>query len=163
MARFEPENNLEMIAEGWRKSESKIPMVMVGNFKNEWGIGFKSRYPDVLFTGANFNPLFVDSMRKYCLCYFHGHSVGGTNPSLVEAMGCGIPIIAHNNTFNRNTLNNNANFFSSSHELSELIKNFKQTEFSKFIQANLHAIRTEYSMEAIGKDYVDVFLEVLKN
>ncbi|MED5787648.1 glycosyl transferase, partial [Enterobacter hormaechei] len=56
---------------------------------------------NVLFLGAIYDSLAVSSLRYFALAYVHGHTVGGTNPSLVESIGCGNAIIAHDNKFNR--------------------------------------------------------------
>jgi glycosyltransferase involved in cell wall biosynthesis len=57
--------------------------------------------PEVVFPGPIYQPEILAALRLYCRFYVHGHQVGGTNPSLVEAMGAGAAILAHDNPFNR--------------------------------------------------------------
>jgi glycosyltransferase involved in cell wall biosynthesis len=56
---------------------------------------------EVLFPGAIYDPVRVRALRRHSLLYLHGHRVGGCNPSLLEAMGAGNPVVAHDNRFNR--------------------------------------------------------------
>lgn len=56
---------------------------------------------DVVFAGGVYDTAATDALRFHSLAYLHGHTVGGTNPSLVEALGCGNPVIAHDNPYNR--------------------------------------------------------------
>ena len=55
---------------------------------------------EVVFLGAIYDPAVVQALRYHSLGYLHGHTVGGTNPSLVEALAAGNPVIAHNNKYN---------------------------------------------------------------
>ena len=67
---------------------------------------------NVVFPGAIFDPEVTAALRKHCLAYVHGHTVGGTNPSLVEAMGAGCAIIADDNIYNRWTAGGDQLYFS---------------------------------------------------
>jgi glycosyltransferase involved in cell wall biosynthesis len=66
----------------------------------------------VVFPGAIYDGAVVDALRLNCLFYIHGHQVGGTNPSLLEAMGAGNAVLAHDNPFNRWVVGKGAMFFS---------------------------------------------------
>jgi len=55
----------------------------------------------VVFPGDSYDRPILQALRFHSLAYVHGHRVGGTNPSLVEALGAGNPVIAHDNPYNR--------------------------------------------------------------
>jgi hypothetical protein len=89
IARMEPENNLRMILDGIAKSTSEMPMLVVGNHKNKYGNYLVSRYAGnkkIVFTGPIYEPRTVNNLRYFSHLYFHGHSVGGTNPSLLRCL-----------------------------------------------------------------------------
>ena len=56
---------------------------------------------EVVFLGAIYDPETVAALRFHSVAYLHGHTVGGTNPSLVEAMAAGNAVIAHDNEYNK--------------------------------------------------------------
>lgn len=121
IARMEPENNIETIIRGHRKNRDE-KLVVVGNLNTPYGKYLSKLYADsVVFLGSNYNFEELNSLRYFANLYFHGHSVGGTNPSLLEAMACGCQIVAHNNPFNRDVLEDNALYFSSYQELQDLL------------------------------------------
>jgi glycosyltransferase involved in cell wall biosynthesis len=107
VCRLEPENHVREIIEGFAASKSSYPLIVVGNHlaRNRYVrelLGFES--PRVRFIGAVYDKERLETLRYHSLAYFHGHSVGGTNPSLLEAMGCGNLVVAHDNPFNREVL-----------------------------------------------------------
>ncbi len=71
----------------------------------------------------------LNLLRSNCLAYVHGHSAGGTNPSLVEAMHLGLPIISFDVEFNRETTEDKAIFFQSAEELQALLRALGLIEF----------------------------------
>jgi len=75
---------------------------------------------EVRLLGAIYNRPVVQSLRVHSLAYVHGHRVGGTNPSLVEALGAGNAVIAHDNRFNRWVLGENARYFASADDLASV-------------------------------------------
>lgn len=126
IARAEPENNLELILRCFLSLNS-IHLVVISNWQHtRYGQFLKNKYayqPALSLIGPIFNdPEKLQSFRLNCSLYIHGHSAGGTNPSLVEAMFSGVPIFAFDNEFNRRTTHNYAFFFSTYKELSDLLK-----------------------------------------
>src|SRR5205823_2623021 len=115
LARLEPENNISMIIEGYLRSNSRKPLVIVGSFSSDKYKGeileLVGRNEAVAFVGSHYEQNLVNLLRKQAFGYIHGHSVGGTNPSLLEAMVSGSLILAHDNEFNRETCDLNALFF----------------------------------------------------
>ncbi|HMK04829.1 MAG TPA: DUF1972 domain-containing protein, partial [Ferruginibacter sp.] len=98
MARMEPENNIDMILQGFHMSNSDKTFIVVGNINNSYGKLIYKKYCSddrIRFVGAIFDAEITNTLRAFCRLYFHGHTVGGTNPSLLEAMANGSIIVAH--------------------------------------------------------------------
>ena len=84
MARFEPENNLDMVLEGVALAEAKTTILVVGNHNTKYGEYLKNKFKsqkNIRFVGGIYNLPVLDNLRYFSNIYFHGHSVGGTNPS----------------------------------------------------------------------------------
>lgn len=115
IARPEPENSLLEIVEGFSKEQRGIKLVVLGNYDSTNPFHKKvldAASNEVLFVGAIYDKSIVQTLRYYSLAYVHGHQVGGTNPSLVEALGAGNAIIAHDNRFNKWVAGQGAVYFS---------------------------------------------------
>lgn len=162
IARMEPENNIELIIKGHLKSNTKMPLVVVGKTENTFGTYLKqtySQYNHIKFTGGIYDSDIINNLRYFSLLYFHGHSVGGTNPSLLEAMACNALIAAHDNIFNKSVLGNDAFYFASEDALSGIIQQVQDKEgFRQMIAGNIKKIRTQYSWMRIVNEYENVFL-----
>jgi glycosyltransferase involved in cell wall biosynthesis len=161
IARMEPENNIEMILEGVAASGNSAPFLVVGNYHNKFGRYLHARFRNdrrIVFTGPIYDPSTVNNLRYFSNIYFHGHSVGGTNPSLLEAMGCNSLVAAHDNEFNRSVLGNEAYYFSAPAGISQLIDNIHKQEpqNEKMLRINYERIRTCYSWERIVHQYEDL-------
>ncbi len=161
IARMEPENNIEMIIKGWRASVPGFPLLIVGNKSNRYGKFLEKRYrdPQIRFMGTIYDLSIINNLRYYSALYFHGHSVGGTNPSLLEAMACGCRIAAHDNVFNRAVLENNANFFSSEKDIIEILEAAADKEEAKrWQEANWQKIQSVYNWQKIIDQYEELML-----
>jgi glycosyltransferase involved in cell wall biosynthesis len=104
IARPEPENSLLEIVRGFAMRPRPVKLVVLGNYDpaNAYHQQVKAAASsDVIFTGAIYNKPVVGALRRHSMAYVHGHRVGGTNPSLVEALAAGNPVVAHDNLFNR--------------------------------------------------------------
>ncbi len=123
VARMEPENNVEMIIQGHLASNHQYPLFIIGSTDNKFGKYLSRKYnnPNVKFAGPLYDKNPLDNLRFFSSIYFHGHSVGGTNPSLLEAMACGCTIAAHDNIFNKAVLQNEANYFLTAADVSAII------------------------------------------
>ena len=124
VCRFEPENHIREIIEGFLASDTQARLVLVGdhNQKSAYVQSLGKYVSDqILFTGPVYDVSKIQALRYFCRAYLHGHSVGGTNPSLLEAMGCGNVVIANDNPFNREVVGDFALFFSNAKELSACI------------------------------------------
>lgn len=123
IARPEPENSLLEIVQAYSNKERNKKLVVLGNFepkKNKYHNSvMNAASNEVIFPGAIYEKQVVEALRYYSLIYIHGHRVGGTNPSLVEALGAGSPVIAHNNKFNRWVIGDEGCFFDYVEDLSQ--------------------------------------------
>jgi len=164
VARLEPENNIEMILDGYLMSKSTEPFIVIGGLKNKYAKYLLTKYKNyknIRFIGGVYNYEKLSSLRWFSKLYFHGHSVGGTNPSLLEAMASNAYIAAHNNVFNKYVLENNAFYFSNKEDVSKIIQNYSAKNRDMFIRNNRKKILEKYNWEKISKDYLDLFNKIL--
>ncbi|MDO6430682.1 DUF1972 domain-containing protein [Flavitalea sp. BT771] len=125
MARMEPENNLETILDGYMKSRTVMPVLVVGDTVNGFGKYLRKKFGKderIRFTGGIYDQWKTHCLKAFCHLYFHGHSTGGTNPSLLEAMASEALIAAHDNAFNRQVLGEDALYFSNKEDITDLIE-----------------------------------------
>jgi glycosyltransferase involved in cell wall biosynthesis len=106
VARFEPENNLHLLVAGRLASGARLPLVVVGSapYAQRYEAAVRelaSGDQRVRFTGAIWDDELLDQLYAHAASYLHGHSVGGTNPSLLRAMGAAAPVTALDVVFNR--------------------------------------------------------------
>jgi glycosyltransferase involved in cell wall biosynthesis len=162
VARMEPENNIETILEGFAESKSDKKFIAVGNTNNSFGRKMLKRFSklgNILFPGSLFDQEKLHNLRSYCSLYFHGHSVGGTNPSLLEAMVGRVPIAAHNNPFNKAVLGGDAYYFSSPADVRNIIDTFSANELNKqMIRHNMEKIEQQYNWKTIIDQYEEFIL-----
>lgn len=122
VCRIEPENNCEMILQAF--SKNNIPFIFVGNWgTNGYGMRLKdtySKYTNIQILDAIYDLDVLYALRSYSKYYIHGHSAGGTNPSLVEAMFCQCNILAYDVIYNVETTEQKAHYFKSTEELATL-------------------------------------------
>jgi glycosyltransferase involved in cell wall biosynthesis len=164
MARFEPENNIETVLDGMVLNEQKTIVLVVGNHKTKYGNHLTEKFKDyknIVFTGGIFNLQILNNLRYFSNLYFHGHSVGGTNPSLLEAMASRAFIIAHNNPFNKAILQENAYYFSNALEVKNILNTIKRNDNLQLIQNNFEAIENHYNWNKINGQYLQLLEECL--
>ncbi|RYD81170.1 MAG: glycosyltransferase family 1 protein, partial [Sphingobacteriales bacterium] len=148
IARMEPENNIETILEGFVESASKEKLFLIGNYNNKFGNSLKKRFEceNIIFWGPFYDIDALNNLRHFSHLYFHGHSVGGTNPSLLEAMASQALIVAHDNIFNRTILEKDAYYFKTSAEIAEILQERKnKIDYMQYIQNNNEKITQLYS------------------
>jgi glycosyltransferase involved in cell wall biosynthesis len=125
VARFEPENHVDVIVEGYTKSAASLPLVVVGSapYADEHTAKIHALADDrVTFLGGVWDQHLLDQLYSNCATYLHGHSVGGTNPSLLRAIGAGAATIAYNVNFNREVIAESGRYFTSAAEVAKLIE-----------------------------------------
>ena len=158
LCRIEPENNVAMILEAFYGTNKKI--IFIGNWNaSNFGRELRKKYKNE----KNFvlmDPVYeldiLFNIRKNCNIYIHGHSAGGTNPSLVEMMHVGVPVFAYDCQFNRYSTENKAEYFSSSDELKELLETDIDALKANANDMNEIALR-RYTWDKITKQYEKIY------
>lgn len=162
IARMEPENNIETIIKGHIYSGTSRPLLVIGSTGNKYGSLMRTKYEhnkNVRFLGAIYDIAVINNLRYFSHLYFHGHSVGGTNPSLLEAMGSNALIAANDNVFNRAVLGEDAFYFADEEEVKEIIRTtLSKEEHKAKLQHNTRKIRDQYSWPRIVDEYEKVLL-----
>lgn len=166
IARLEPENNIEMILDGFIRSGISFPFIVVGNNDTGYGKFLREKYKqqNIRFVGGIYEKGILDNLRHFAGIYFHGHSVGGTNPSLLEAMASGVFIAAHDNSFNREVLGDDAVYFAESGGVCSILLEDSWADGVRTgnIQNNLYKIEQEYSWDKIISQYEELFFRLLR-
>lgn len=169
VARMEPENNIAMTIEGYLASKwrDRKPLVVVGKPNTPYGKSLTARYGGeeaVRFVGGIYDIDKLNALRHFSFAYFHGHSVGGTNPSLLEAMACGCFILSHDNVFNRSVLGTNAYYYSDEKGITAILNGMDEAIENKeaFTAGNMQIIRDKYSWEQLAIAYELFFKETLR-
>lgn len=164
MARFEPENNIETVLDGIVLSEEETTVLVVGNHNTKYGNYLKEKFSakkTIRFIGAEFNINKLNNLRYFSNFYFHGHSVGGTNPSLLEAMASNAFIIANDNHFNKAILRENGYYFSNPQEVKNILETIKKNDNLQLVQNNFDAIENEFNWDKINGEYLQLFEECI--
>ena len=126
VCRIEPENNINLILEAFK--ETTLKLILIGNWNfSKYGIELRKKYikfENLILLDPIYDQRTLDELRSNCGLYIHGHSVGGTNPSLVEAMNLGLCCVVFNVDYNRETTENSALYFKDNQELKNIISDF---------------------------------------
>jgi glycosyltransferase involved in cell wall biosynthesis len=165
VARLEPENNIDIIIKGFLNSNSQHKLIVIGNIlQNDYNKALlKTDNNRVVFLGGIYDKLELKNIRKGCLSYFHGHSAGGTNPSLLEAMANSNYIFAHDNVFNREVTDNHADYFINPEDVIAIVNSFEKKnddEKNEIKKQMLNRIKNYYNWERIAYEYEKFFNEV---
>lgn len=123
ICRIEPENNISMILDAFSRLQLKL--IFVGNWKgSSYGRDLLRRYghlDNIILHDPVYEGNYLHHLRSCCSYYVHGHSAGGTNPSLVEIMFYDCHLLCFDVNFNRVTVDGNASFFSSAGDLIDAL------------------------------------------
>ncbi len=165
ICRVEPENNIDMIIEAFAQSGEKI--VMIGNWdQSRYGRKVRERFREfsnILLEDPIYDVSKLHPIRAGAEYYIHGHSAGGTNPSLVEMMHFGRPIVAFDCSFNRHTTAGQAFYFSSAEHLANLIPKL-QGLAAEGAGRKMRAIaRERYNWDQVSRAYFDLAEEVVND
>jgi len=159
VCRIEPENNIHKILEAF----SQLPeqqLVMVGNWKNgEYGSELKekySQYKNIHLLDPIYESHTINWIRSNANIYVHGHSAGGTNPSLVEAMNFGLPILAFDCVYNRETTENACLYWDNSNDIINIMKN-ENSDFDSIAKKMKEIGLKEYAWKNIAGKYNSLY------
>ena len=150
-----------MILEAFSRISDK-EILFVGNWNNsEYGRTLRqkySKYPNIHLHDAIYDLTIVNTLRNNCKIYLHGHSAGGTNPSLVEAMFFGVPILAYDVNYNRYSTLDKAIYFNSSRQLETIINDLND-DLLKQCGNNMKSIaRNKYLWKNIARQYESLYI-----
>ncbi|PSL24791.1 DUF1972 domain-containing protein [Dyadobacter jiangsuensis] len=160
IARLEPENNVDTILEGVSKASIKNPFLVVGKHATKYGEYLKNKYSsskNIHFIGGIYDINALNNLRYYSNIYFHGHSVGGTNPSLLEAMASQTLICANQNEFNSTILEDDALYFRNADDVRKCIETVRKDQHTPYVANNLHKIKHIYEWNNIIDQYENHF------
>jgi len=158
VCRIEPENNVHLVLEAFAELPS-YPFVIIGNWKNsDYGRQLRAQYGDGAYPNLHLlDPIYeqtrLDLLRSNCAVYVHGHSAGGTNPSLVEAMSLGLPVLAFHVSFNKATTENKAVYFATKEELQQCILTTSITNWQALGQQMKSVADRRYNWATIARKY----------
>lgn len=170
VSRLEPENNIHTIIDAFTQAKIDIPLVIVGDFTSE---AYKEEIrsmaegcfqPGIIFLGAIYNQKLLNMLRQNCCAYIHGHSVGGTNPSLLEAAISRNIIMAHDNQFNREVCGTSAVYFKNEIDLSRKMKSVykHQQSYLKLKDDVYYRVKNNYLWDRITEGYLSLFQEIIQ-
>jgi glycosyltransferase involved in cell wall biosynthesis len=165
-SRLIPENHADLIILGFLQSGTSKKLVIAGgaNYDSPFHRQLREIATDrVIFTGHIHDQSVIKELHCNCFAYVHGHSVGGTNPSLLKAMGYGNCILALDTVFNREVLADAGVFFPKDpQELAKLMSNVERNPqlASDLRRRGPERIRAEYSWDKVSRQYDELFREV---
>ncbi|MBI5542133.1 MAG: DUF1972 domain-containing protein [Bacteroidia bacterium] len=154
VARDEPENQIEFIITAWKNSHSEKTLCIVTNIRK---LSKKySEQTNIIFITGLYDSIKLSNLRHFSFACIHGHTVGGTNPSLLEAMAAKSFIIAHDNLFHKELLENNALFFNTPQSLTKIIIDYTNIIEKKnvSVQNNLTKITNFHQWDFITNEYL---------
>lgn len=164
VCRIEPENNIGLVLEAFAQIP-KYTLVMVGNWNNSaYGIALReqfSGYSNLILLDPIYDQQKLDTIRGNATVYIHGHSAGGTNPSLVEAMYLGLPVIAYGVSYNKTTTEHKALYFKTSDELKSLIESTQFSDLKALGGTMASVAQRRYTWKRIAEQYRKLIVEAL--
>ncbi len=162
VARLEPENHVLEAVHGYLLSEETRPLLVVGSAPySQWYIDrineLASDNPQVRLLGGLYDQELLDQLYANARTYIHGHSVGGTNPSLLRAMGAGAPVLAFDCEFNREVTAGEAFYWGDADALTAILDEVADedvdAELSEFSQRGCERIIKHYRWDAVTDQY----------
>jgi glycosyltransferase involved in cell wall biosynthesis len=168
VGRVVPENNMHQEVSGFCESRSKKKLLIIGDFDNgssyvKFLCNLKGANQDVIFHDPVYDQNILGVLRRHCFGYIHAYEVGGTNPSLLEQMLFGRPILAYDVPFNREVLQDGGIFFDSASQLREIVRMLENGEFDKRLLSVQQRMRLQesYEWEAVAREYNNLFGNML--
>ncbi len=162
VARFEPENHVLDAVSAYRLSTEARSLVVVGSAPYSHGYieavrAAAQQDPRIVFTGGIYDQQLLDQLYANARTYIHGHSVGGTNPSLLRAMGAGAPVLAYDVEFNREVTDSSAFFWTAAPELTAIFDRSAgqglDDRLTEFAASGLARIAAVYQWDSVTDEY----------
>lgn len=165
---LEPENSLEIILDGVVKAQMERDFLVIGNRLTGYGKFLKNKYrkhKNIKFLGGIYDDKALNNLRYFSNLYFHGHTLGGTNPLLLQAMACRSLVSVHNNDFNRFIVGSDALYFQTAEDITQQMKaKGKDSQaYNQYLENNVIKIKKYYSWDHIGERYERYFYGVLNS
>ncbi len=159
VCRIEPENNVHLILDAFSKMPEKN-LVFVGNWeRSDYGKCLKEKYSgfaNIHLLDPVYEPHTVNWLRSNAELYVHGHSAGGTNPSLVEAMNLGLSVLAFDCVYNRATTEDKAMYWKTSDDIVHIIME-ESSRFEEVSRAMKESGKRLYSWKTIAELYNSLY------
>lgn len=161
VCRIEPENNIHIMIEAFNRP-GLIPLVVVGNWDaNKYALNLKagsSKYANVfLVDPIYYDQAKLDQIRSNCIVYVHGHSAGGTNPSLIEAMALGRPVFAYQAGYNKAVTDYAAQYYSTAEQLYQLVQNADKDLLNQMGLRMKKIASEKYVWSQVAEKYAGLF------
>lgn len=156
VARFEPENHVREVVDGYRRSSARRPLIVVGSapYADAYTAAVHATADErVRFLGGVWDQDLLNQLYAGAFTYVHGHSVGGTNPSLLRAIGAGAPTLAYDVRFNREVVGPAGQYFSTFAQLTRLL------EAAEADPDRIKRSRAEVRQRASAYDWDDVAIK----
>lgn len=164
VCRIEPENNVHLVLQAFKETPNH-QLVFVGNWNNsDYGKNLKYNYeniPNLFLLDPIYDQREIDVIRGNASLYIHGHSAGGTNPSLVEAMFLGLPIFSYDVSYNKTTTENKALYFKSIEDLKKLILHTQKEELEICAKNLKNVANRRYTWKKVAEKYHYLIKEAL--
>ena len=160
VCRIEPENNIHLILEAFKEYKD-LNLVIIGNWQSsEYGKKLFEKYSNnenIFLLNPIYDQNILNQIRSNCYVYLHGHSAGGTNPSLVEAMHLELPIIAFGVEYNKETTDYQARYFDNVQKLIEIISDVDENELMRIGKKMKEIANRNFTWEKVCNSYAEVF------
>jgi glycosyltransferase involved in cell wall biosynthesis len=162
-----PENSIAELVKGFSGKPRGYKLAVLGEYTPDEDpyhrLVVESASDEVVFLGAIYDKAEVEALRFHSVAYLHGHTVGGTNPSLVEAMAAGNPVIAHDNPYNRWVVEDGAVYFSTEDDVASLLDEILTSPIRlEQMSAVSHSrYEAEFTWEHVAGQYEQLLLRFL--
>lgn len=167
VARLVPENNIEIFVAAMEQLSWEVPAVVVGsaNYNNPFAdqLARLHRAGRLMWLGHVADQTLLSQLWANAGIYFHGHSVGGTNPALLQALGCGAPTLAVNTEYNREVLRGDGQLVPADSRLiaGEIAMLLRDPARRRDLAAlGRRIVASDYQWEQVCHAYEDALLEV---
>lgn len=168
VARPEQENLILEIVRAYSLKKRGMPLVILGNYTPESNSYHRevleAAGDEIRCVGAIYDQSVVQALRFFARFYIHGHTVGGTNPSLVEALGAGSPVLAHDNKFNRWVAGNGARYFTTEEACAEQLDILLQDDdlIASMRRHSVQQIKEKFTWDRVHRAYEQLILDTVK-